>query len=72
MSIALRIIGWTLMVLAAMLEVTNLMMLLTSPGWGLIAFVINTLFWAVLFIIGYALRTWGVNRKKEKQQELPQ
>jgi len=63
MSIAFRIIGWIVMVLAVMLEAANLILLLTGRNWGLIEFLINTLLWGALFLIGFALNKVGVNRK---------
>ena len=59
MSITLRIFGWVLMVLAGLLELTNLFMLLSRPNWGFIELLINTGFWVGLFVGGYYLNRVG-------------
>lgn len=59
MSITLRILGWALMILAGLLELANLILLLSSPNWGFVAFGINTAVWAVPFIGGYYLNRAG-------------
>ena len=59
MSITLRIFGWVSMVLVGLLELGNLILLLSRPNWGFVAFLINTGIWAGLFFGGYYLNRVG-------------
>lgn len=59
MSIALRILGWGLMIFAVLLEVVNVFMLMARPNWGLVEFLTNTAIWAVPFIGGYYINRAG-------------